>query len=97
MNNLDYPIPVLELVTALKQLPGIGTRGAERMALWMLQGHMVEAEAIARTIGQAAEHVTPCPVCGFFSTEGEPCVACRDGTGQPPHLRGGTGHGRHPH
>ena len=38
MNNLDYPIPVLELVTALKQLPGIGTRGAERMALWMLQG-----------------------------------------------------------
>ena len=78
MNNLDYPIPVLELVTALKQLPGIGTRGAERMALWMLQGHMGEAEAIARTIGQAAEHVTPCPVCGFFSTEGEPCVACRD-------------------
>lgn len=72
MNNLDYPIPVLELVTALKQLPGIGTRGAERMALWMLQGHMGEAEAIARTIGQAAEHVTPCPVCGFFSTEGEP-------------------------
>ena len=69
MNNLDYPIPVLELVTALKQLPGIGTRGAERMALWMLQGHMGEAEAIARTIGQAAEHVTPCPVCGFFSTD----------------------------
>ena len=55
MNNLDYPIPVLELVTALKQLPGIGARGAERMALWMLQGHMGEAEAIARTIGQAAE------------------------------------------
>lgn len=78
MNNLDYPIPVLELVTALKQLPGIGIRGAERMALWMLQGHMGEAEAIARTIGQAAEHVTPCPVCGFFSTEGEPCAACRD-------------------
>ena len=78
MNNLDYPIPMLELVTALKQLPGIGTRGAERMALWMLQGHMGEAEAIARTIGQAAEHVTPCPVCGFFSTEGEPCAACRD-------------------
>lgn len=98
MNNLDYPIPVLELVTALKQLPGIGTRGAERMALWMLQGHMGEAEAIARTIGQAAEHVTPCPVCGFFSTEGDPCVACRDEEpGQPPHLRGGTGHGRHPH
>ena len=86
MNNLDYPIPVLELVTALKQLPGIGTRGAERMALWMLQGHMGEAEAIARTIGQAAEHVTPCPVCGFFSTEGEPCAACRDEEREPEDL-----------
>lgn len=72
MNNLDYPLPVLELVTALKQLPGIGTRGAERMALWMLQGHMGEAEAIARTIGQAAEHVTPCPVCGFSAPPENP-------------------------
>ena len=32
MNNLDYPLPVLELVAALKQLPGIGTRGAFRVA-----------------------------------------------------------------
>ena len=78
MNNLDYPLPVLELVAALKQLPGIGTRGAERMALWMLQGHMGEAESIARTIGQAADSVTPCPVCGFFSTAEAPCEACRD-------------------
>ncbi len=60
MNNLDYPLPVLELVTALKQLPGIGTRGAERMALWMLQGHMGEAEAIARTIGGGGtRHAVP--------------------------------------
>ena len=78
MNNLDYPLPVLELVAALKQLPGIGTRGAERMALWMLQGHMGEAESIARTIGQAADSVTPCPVCGFFSTAEALCEACRD-------------------
>ena len=59
-------------------MPGIGTRGAERMALWMLQGHMGEAESIARTIGQAADSVTPCPVCGFFSTAEAPCEACRD-------------------
>lgn len=61
MNNLDYPLPVLELVTALKQLPGIGTRGAERMALWMLQGHMGEAEAIARhhRPGGGTRHAVP--------------------------------------
>lgn len=78
MHNLDYPHPVLELVTALKQLPGIGARGAERMALWMLQGHMQESESMAAAIRQAVETVTACPVCGFFSTAGQPCVACLD-------------------
>lgn len=78
MNNLDYPAPVLELITALKQLPGIGIRGAERMALWMLRGHMAEAELIAKSIGQVAGNVTPCPICGFFSTANNPCSACLD-------------------
>ncbi len=77
MNNLDYPLPVLELINALKKLPGIGTRGAERMALWMLNSHMPDAQLIAETIQQAAAQVTPCPVCGFFSTAGQPCDACR--------------------
>lgn len=80
MNNLDYPLPVLELVAALRQLPGIGTRGAERMALWMLQDNRTEAEAIARSITLAVEEVTACPVCGFFSTGREKCAACRDET-----------------
>lgn len=98
MNNLDYPLPVLELVAALKQLPGIGTRGAERMALWMLQGHMGEAESIARTIGQAADSVTPCPGLRLFQHGGSPLRSLPGrGKGRPDHLRGGTGHGRHPH
>ncbi len=77
MNNLDYPLPVLELINALKKLPGIGTRGAERMALWMLNDHMPDAQLIADAIRHAAQLVTPCPVCGFFSTDGQPCDACR--------------------
>ncbi len=78
MNNLDYPAPVLELINTLKKLPGIGARGAERMALWMLSEHMTDAQLIAQSITHAAEKVTLCPVCGFFSTNGEPCDACRD-------------------
>ncbi len=78
MNNLDYPTPVLELINALKKLPGIGARGAERMALWMLSDHMTDAQLIAQSILHAAAKVTLCPVCGFFSTNGDPCDACRD-------------------
>ena len=72
MNNLDYPIPVLELVTALKQLPGIGTRGAERMALWMLQGHMGEAEAIARTMARRRNTSRPAPSAASSARKGNP-------------------------
>ena len=43
MKQLDYPIPITNLINALKKLPGIGTRGAERMALWMLQGQQASA------------------------------------------------------
>jgi len=52
MNNLDYPIPVLELVTALKQLPGIGTRGAERMALWMLPSPASQSVCLPPCFGE---------------------------------------------
>ena len=77
MKPLDYPPLVLALINRLKLLPSIGTRGAERMALWLLQGHREEASALAGTISQTVEEVGICPECGFFC-EGERCAACLD-------------------
>lgn len=78
MNALDYPPAVLELVLHLKSLPSIGTRGAERMALWMLQNHREEAASLAKSILETMDTVQHCPECGFF-TQGEGlCPACED-------------------
>ncbi len=78
MKPLDYPAPLQELVAALKRLPGIGTRGAERLALWLLQSGRNESQALAAALTASAEGVTTCPTCGFFSQGGEPCPACAD-------------------
>jgi len=77
MPQIDYPAPVKALVAALKRLPGIGPRSAERIAVWMLQHPEAESADLAHTINIAAEAVKPCPVCGFFATQ-EGCAACDD-------------------
>lgn len=79
MSQLDYPREVLELITALKQLPGIGLRGAERMALWLLQTNRGDAEGLAGSIVRAVSEVSHCKECGFFAI-GDICAACSDET-----------------
>ncbi len=78
MKAHDYPPAVLELVARLKRMPGIGSRGAERLALWFLQGERSDAALLAAALTAAAQSVATCPDCGFFAAKGERCTACTD-------------------
>lgn len=78
MKAQDYPKPVQELIARLKRMPGVGTRGAERHALWFLQHGRADARALAAALTAAADEVTACPRCGFFAANGELCTACSD-------------------
>lgn len=77
MQRIDYPAEIRTLISELKRLPGIGPRGAERIALWMLRHREARAGDIATAIQRAAATVRPCPKCGFFST-GNLCEICSD-------------------
>ncbi len=77
MALIDYPAPVKALVAALKRLPGIGPRSAERIAVWMLQHPDADSNELAESIRAATAAVRPCGVCGFFATENG-CAACDD-------------------
>jgi len=77
MPLIDYPAPVKSLVAALKRLPGIGPRSAERIAVWMLQNPDSDPADLTATITSASNAVRPCPVCGFFATQNG-CAACDD-------------------
>ncbi len=78
MKALDYPPALLNLIAALRRMPGVGTRGAERLALWFLQSGRNEAHTLAEALESAAGSVSTCPTCGFFAAQGEQCPACAD-------------------
>ncbi len=65
-----------KLKSALKKLPGTGLKSAERMALHLAMEDRNSAQEIANAILSALERVTPCPVCGGLSENGELCMIC---------------------
>ena len=73
----DYPPAALRLVAALRKLPGIGPRSAERLALHLLSAPPGASEDLAHAVKEAKAQVKPCPECGFFSGDGL-CEICRD-------------------
>lgn len=64
------------LAKALKKLPGLGMKSAERMALHMALENQGEAREIAAAITAALERVTPCPECFGLSEDGKLCAVC---------------------
>jgi recombination protein RecR len=65
-----------ELTQALRCLPGVGPKAAQRMALHLLQRDREGAERLARALQAAARTVRHCQRCNTL-TEGELCALCR--------------------
>ncbi|HUF62901.1 MAG TPA: recombination mediator RecR [Verrucomicrobiales bacterium] len=73
----EYPAALRELIDALKRLPGIGPRSAERIALWLLQAGDSAAASLAQSLATAREELRPCSSCGFLAGK-EGCPICGD-------------------
>ena len=71
------PEQISALTAALSQLPGIGPRSAERIALYLVQADPGASKLLANAILQARERVRFCEVCGAL-TEQSPCGICTD-------------------
>lgn len=65
------------LVQALRRLPGVGQRSAQRMAFHLLQHDRDGAALLARALHEAVARVRHCSLCHTF-TEGEVCATCSD-------------------
>lgn len=64
------------LIEALRVLPGVGPRSAQRMAYYLMQHDRAGAEALAQSLGEALRTVRHCSRCNSF-TEEELCALCR--------------------
>lgn len=68
--------PLIEkLVTALRCLPGVGPKSAQRMAFHLLERERTAGLALANALEQAIEHVGHCARCRTLS-ETEICSLC---------------------
>ncbi len=79
MKKIEYPAAIRELITQLRQMPGVGPRSAERIALWMVQARGAQPDEIARAIATTRQSIRPCAQCGFFTME-TLCEICADPT-----------------
>lgn len=73
----QYPDAVEELIGVLRQLPGIGRRGAERLVLSMLNWEAEQLRLLGKLVEGLPETVGKCPECGMLANAGERCFICR--------------------
>lgn len=71
MQHLD------RLVRALKRLPGVGPRQAERFASYFLRASQGEVEEFITALSDVKSSVVLCPQC-FAYSEGDLCEICQD-------------------
>jgi recombination protein RecR len=73
------PSSLDQLIEALRHLPGVGPKSAQRMAFHLLQHDREGAAQLAQALDHACASVQHCTRCHTF-TEGELCHTCSDDT-----------------
>lgn len=70
-----YPPSLTQLIEALRCLPGVGPKSAQRMAFHLLERDRNGAKLLATSITQANERIGQCKRCRMFA-ETEFCPTC---------------------
>src|ERR1044071_664176 len=69
--------PVQDLIDELGKLPGIGPKGAQRIAFHLLSVEPPQIDRLTAVLGKVRDGVTFCAVCGNVSDD-ERCRICSD-------------------
>lgn len=72
---MKYSPALARLIDALRRLPGVGPKSAQRMAFHLLERDRGAAGELALALGHAIEQVGQCRRCRML-TDGELCVIC---------------------
>ncbi len=80
----SYSPRLTRLIDALRRLPGVGPKSAQRMAFHLLERDREAVDFLQKALGDAASGISRCPHCRMFR-EDEQCRYCsepRTATGQ---------------
>src|SRR5262245_66451797 len=74
---MRFAAPLERLIEALRKLPGIGAKSAQRVAFHILRAGRDDAAALAAAILEVKDTLRLCSVC-FNITDIDPCLVCAD-------------------
>jgi recombination protein RecR len=74
---LSLPDPLTRLIEELQRLPGIGPKGAQRLAFHILKTPREQTDRLADAVRDVKERVTYCSICSNI-TDSDPCSFCRN-------------------
>ena len=78
MHNVSsYDGAIGRVIDAFSKLPGIGPKGAQRIAFYILSSSDVQTQDLIDAISDLRENVRFCEICGNVC-EQSPCVICQD-------------------
>ena len=82
---MKTPSSLEDLIEALRCLPGVGPRSAQRMAYHLLQRDQAGARRLAGALNLALERIRHCEKCNSFAEEAI-CALCRSPRRDPTLL-----------
>jgi recombination protein RecR len=72
---MSLPDSLIRLIEELQRLPGIGPKGAQRLAFHILRTPREQTDRLAEALRDVKERVTYCSVCNNI-TDADPCAYC---------------------
>jgi len=72
---MAFPDPLVRLIEELQRLPGIGPKGAQRLAFHLLRTPREHVDRLADALREVKERVTYCSICNNI-TDSDPCGYC---------------------
>jgi recombination protein RecR len=81
---MSLPDPLVRLIEELQRLPGVGPKGAQRLAFHLLRTPREHTDRLVDAIRDVKERVTYCSICNNI-TDADPCVFCTNGA-RDPHI-----------
>jgi recombination protein RecR len=81
---MSLPDPLIRLIEELQRLPGIGPKGAQRLAFHILRTPRELTDRLIDAVRDVKERVTYCSICNNI-TDSDPCVFCSNDA-RDPHI-----------
>ena len=81
---MSLPDPLIRLIEELQRLPGIGPKGAQRLAFHILRTPRELTDRLVDAVRDVKERVTYCSICNNI-TDSDPCVFCSSDA-RDPHI-----------